>query len=64
MVETSDPLVFVMVAVGAVLTIGSAAISGLKIECWARRYCAWVPADIGAPIGALIGVVVVARWFT
>lgn len=57
-------MVLVVVAAGAVLMIGSAAVSGLKLEIWARRYCAWLPADVGAPIGALIGIVIVARWFT
>ena len=59
-----DPASLVVVLIGAAITVGSTAITGWRLERFARRYCSWVPKDIGAAGGLLVGVAIVLRWLT
>ena len=45
------------------LTVVSAMISGLRLERWFVRHGAPIPNDIGAPIGAVVGIAMAAMWF-
>jgi hypothetical protein len=51
-----------LVLAGAVLTIGSSAVTGLKLERWAAGHGCPL-GNVGAPLGLLVGVVTVLAWF-
>jgi hypothetical protein len=51
---------------GAVLTIASTAILGLRLHRWmqwhAPAVAAWIPPDGGVAVGLVAGMIVVAGW--
>lgn len=51
-----------VVAIGAVITVASAMVAGLRIERFAARYVAWLPQGVGPVGGLVVGIAVVATW--
>lgn len=51
-----------LVLAGAGITIASAMVAGLRLERWLSGYVRWIPRDVGAVSGLIVGIALVARW--
>lgn len=51
-----------VIALGAVITVASGMVAGLRLERFAGRYIGWLPQGIGPVIGLAVGIAIVATW--
>jgi hypothetical protein len=57
-------MVGLVALIGALIVIGSAMISGHRVERWLRcRYLPRLAWGVGPLVGLLVGLISVARWF-